>query len=227
MIQDPFYCDTSQDVIADDSGLGTSTKSTGGSKGSGRRQVIGTVILSQFNRVNSDKPPKLEYIRGFFNRFEKKIVRQVLEGNQQPQFCCSPEPLVRMILDNRDELISSDAGGTDSDPSKSSEFKSFEAAFMRKYFSNAIMNDLHDRMIKLIFETYSQPVIEKFLRIRVKDISNSHRALCSLKLLLLSPYFKGVPKSEEELKDQIAMEGRRTLFHFEDSDELDGFFPID
>jgi hypothetical protein len=156
----------------------------------------------------------------------------VLEGNQPPKFCCSAEPLVQMILDNRDELTSSDAGGTHSDPSQSSEFKSFKAAFVKKYFSNGIMSDLHDLMIALIFDNCSQLGIEKFLRIRVKDNYNSHHALCRLKLLLLSPYFKGVPKSEEELRDQIesqdkiALEGERTLVHFDYSDELDGFEPI-
>jgi hypothetical protein len=53
------------------------------------------------------------------------------------------------------------------------------------------MRDLHDFMIASIFNHCSQQTIEQLLCVRVKDDCNPNLALHKLKLLLLSPYFKG------------------------------------
>jgi hypothetical protein len=113
--------------------------------------------MDLFLRKASDLSPKFECIRLFLVRYEKKIVHCVLEGKRF-KFCCpqAKEALVQLIIDNRDDLSSSNAAGTKSDPSQNPEFSSFKAA-LSKHFSNSVMSDLHDFMIVSIFTALNKP----------------------------------------------------------------------
>jgi hypothetical protein len=125
--------------------------------------------------------------------------------------------LVLFIIRNRDDLSSS--AWTNSDPSQNTEFSSFKAA-LRKHFSNSLMREMHDFMIASIFHHCSPEAYERFLNVRVKDDCNPDLALHNLRLLLLSPYFKGELNSEETLRQQIEdldMPEQQTPVHIDHS----------
>jgi hypothetical protein len=236
MDEEQSFDEISEEAIEQEvlSSLGTNTTSTERRQGPGRRRTTATNVLILFLRKALDLPPKFEYLRAFLVRNEKKLVRCVLEGKRF-KFCCPPakEALVQLIIDNRDDLSSSNAAGTKSDPSQNPEFSSFKAAYLRKHFSNRVMSDLHDFMIASIFDHCEQQTIEQFLSVRVKDDCNPDQDLHKLRLLLLSPYFKGEPDSEETLRLQIEdldmparQDGEQTPVHIDHSGEYDYLDPI-
>jgi hypothetical protein len=127
--------------------------------------------------------------------------------------------MIQFVLNNRDYLTSSNAGGTESDPARTG--RSFDADYTREYFSNGVMSDLHDLMIASIFETRSP---EDILGLKVKDNYNPNHARNMIKLLLLSPCFKGESYSEETLRP-AREEGEQVYFRFADSSYFDFLKP--
>jgi hypothetical protein len=200
MIEEHSYEEISEKASKVPSSLGTYTTSTGRRKGRGVEKIAAS-ILDLFIRNASNLSPKIEHLMAFFVRDEKKFVRRVLEGRSF-KFCCLPakEALVLFIIRNRDDLSTS--AWPNSDPSQNPEFRSLKAA-LRKHFSNSLMREMHDFMIAAIFDHCSPEVYERLPNVRVKDDCNPDLALHKLRLLLLSPYFKGDLDSEETLRQQI------------------------
>jgi hypothetical protein len=206
------------------------TASTEANK-AGRNETAATEILESFT-TKKLKLAKLECVRAKTIRKAKKLLRFLLKSKRSSEalimfvcederfsFCCPA--LVQFVLNNRDYLTSSNAGGTESDPARTG--RSFDADYMREYFSNGRMNHLHDLMIASIFETLSP---EDILGLKIKDNYNTDHARNMIKLLLLSPYFKGEPNSEETLRQQIEDLGPAQVIRFADSDYFDFLLPI-
>mmetsp|Transcript_18396 Transcript_18396/g.33089 ORF Transcript_18396/g.33089 Transcript_18396/m.33089 type:complete len:243 (-) Transcript_18396:38-766(-) len=184
--------------------LSRSSSASSAKTGPGRNKTISTLILSELRSQKSGKPLKLEYLRAFFVRYVKKLVR-FLSQRKNVKLFKHPSRQVRQDLTeaiiSQIDLLQGDAS-TGSDPSNDRSTPSFKASYIKKHFSNDAMRELHDTVVGMMFEGNRADNIKEFLQIEVSS-DNEEFSLHKFKLLLLSDYFKGDNKAEQALRSQI------------------------
>lgn len=192
----------------------------------GRKASDVTNILRLFCKTSTTRagqsksvPPKLEYVRAFFNRFERKLVRTVITNKSPnslkknlaynlPGFkaCCD------FIKQNIKLFRSLKLTDNANDPvSERNKHSSFNEEFTKEFYSLAPLRELHKLLIQTIFtqsldldsETFENQ-IEEFLKMTTCNIDSSkHESLRRLQCLLLSESFT-VNAADDDLHSLLA-----------------------
>mmetsp|Transcript_19232 Transcript_19232/g.35275 ORF Transcript_19232/g.35275 Transcript_19232/m.35275 type:complete len:290 (-) Transcript_19232:1890-2759(-) len=192
----------------------------------GRKASQVTNILRLFSKISKSKkgkakqnPPKLEYLRAFFNRFERKLIRTVVSNKPfkklEIKLSYNVEGLRQcrdIINRNRKYLKHHRLGDKSQDPvSKSNKHLSFNEKLTSEFYSHDSIRELHQALVEAVFsqsegldaETFESE-IEKFLTMSATALKvPRHESLRQLQCLLLSSSFRG-KKSDEELCNLLA-----------------------
>lgn len=232
----PYSEETTRVLSADDLSLSYSLIpqyiATPGPSQKGRKASEATNILRLFckstSRLGKPKtaPPKLEYLRAFFNRFERRLVRAVMTKKSLasmkkrlaynlPGFkaCCDS---IKQNLQAFEDLNLAD---NVHDPvNVDNKHSSFNEGFTKEFYSLTPMRELHAILVHTIFsqakdlnaETFEN-CIEEFLKMSARNIETSkHESLRRLECLLNSQNFTAIPE-DEDLQSLLAS----TTFHLE------------
>mmetsp|Transcript_19232 Transcript_19232/g.35276 ORF Transcript_19232/g.35276 Transcript_19232/m.35276 type:complete len:250 (+) Transcript_19232:1027-1776(+) len=139
----------------------------------GRKPSFISMLLSNF-RTRRDAVPRLEYMRAFLIRFEKKIIRTILRRGcfssyLRTKFESNPDILLiaQDIVEQHssDLTLQASVWSTDFDPVKKCQHKSFNKQLAEGFYDNHLVVKLHDIIIAAVFDSDDIHEIEEFFKI--------------------------------------------------------------
>lgn len=171
----------------------------------GRPPTNQTMFLRNFVSIkqNRGRPPKLEYLRAYIIRLEKKIVRVGINGTKsyclESKFKYMPdvyESLLVFIKENADRFLDRETWDTVLDPTKGySSDRSFNTNYCKRFYANAAISSLHRKIIES-FKIKNQDHVKHFLKVQPTSTLSKH-LLSQLKAFLLSEEFMSVSLQED------------------------------
>lgn len=182
----------------------------------GRKPNPSTLILQKFCNVNRSSPLKLEYLRAFFVRLIKKLIRLTIE-NRKPHsfmikfarnrhlFNCA-QNIVKLNIEAAEAM---NLGSTNTDPSKiGSTQSSFNFAFTKEFYSIPFISEAHDFLVKALLDNPNIDQINDYLKITLKQSGDTWLAdIMELRDFLMSDKFKGQEITKTASQDRVSTRG--------------------
>lgn len=173
----------------------------------GRFPSNSTLILQKFCIYQSHKSKKatirIEFLRAFCIRMVKKLIRITINDKRPAAFMIKFSRNRELFNEAQDVIMANieqanhlDIGSTETDPTKPNQsYKSFNADFVREFYSIPFISKAHDYLVRAILETPDLDHIGEAMNIALKvKGANWENDIRQLQKLLSSKEFKCIER---------------------------------